>query len=233
MLVDQLSVARQTALSMNKQSRAFTLIELLVVVAIIVMMTGLAVPTFTNIGKTNSLSSSGNQVANLLNLARQNSMSKNSMTALVVQTDSQTNNAYRSIALMELPNQSKLWKQISGWETLPSGTIVDPGPDGNPAHPYQFSFNRSSDAVPLPGVPQQPFPSIAYGGKTVNSYSYEIFLPNGSLLSGSAVQIRVAGGYVSSGVATYTQPDSHGGGPANYYEVTILAGTGRTKIDRP
>jgi hypothetical protein len=167
-------------------------------------------------------------------------MSKNSMTALVVLTDPQLNNAYRCASLMELPNQTEVWKQIASWETLSPGAIVDPGPNGNPdanpSHPYQFSFNTKADQTPTPGVPQQPFPPITYGGKTANSYSYEIFLPNGSLLSGSAVQIRVAEGFVSSGVPTvptYTQPDPHGGGPVNYYQVTILAGTGRTKIDRP
>jgi len=218
---------------MAKPSRGFTLIELLVVVAVIVIMAGLAVPAYTSIGKGSQLSASGNRVANLINLARQNSMSKNSMTAFLVLTDSRINNAYQSVALMELPNQSSVWTQISNWETLPSGTIIDPGPDGNPSHPYQFSFNNSSDTTPLPGVPQQPFPPISYGGRHAGTYRYEIFLPNGSLLSGSAVQIRLAEGLISSGVATYTHPDPKGGGPANYYEVTILAGTGRTKIDRP
>jgi hypothetical protein len=111
--------------------------------------------------------------------------------------------------------------------------MVDPGPDNNSKHPYQLSFNSFSDTLPLPGVPQTPFPSISYGGKKINSYSYEIFLPNGSLLSGSSAQIRLAEGVISSGAATYTQRGHNSDGPANYYNITILAGTGRTKIDRP
>jgi prepilin-type N-terminal cleavage/methylation domain-containing protein len=214
----------------------FTLIELLTVVAIMVTVVGLAVPAFTSIGSANLLDASGNRAVNLINFAREDAMSKNAMTALVVLTSPQ-NSAYRTLAVMELPNGSTVWNQVSAWETLSSGAMIDPGPDNNSTHipfPYLFNFTRSTVPAGTAGVPRTAFPSIQYGGATVQSYQYEVFLPNGSLLSGSSATIRLAEGFISSGnTATYTRPDPHGGGPANYYNITILGATGRTKIDRP
>lgn len=214
-----------------KCGRAFTLVELITVMAIITVMVTLLVPAFTSIGKANALNTSGNHVVNLINLARENSMSKNVMTALVVLTDSSMADANRSLVLMELdpttdgsqPSPGN-WRQISGWETLGSGVIVDPN---------LFTFNKSSDSAGEPGVPTPAFPAIQHSGKIASSYGYLVFLPGGNLLGSNASQIQLVEGIIASGGAVYTRRTAAGGGPANYYNITVLAATGRIKIDRP
>ena len=209
-------------------TRAFTLVELLVVVLIIGLLLSFLVPAFGNLGKAGALTSAGSQVANLVNLARQNSMSKNAMTALIVNTDSTLDNANRLFTLLELvpPSsgaqpQTTDWKPLSGWETIRAGVVAD-------SNPANFSF---PDSATQP-VPKFPSP-IQYGAKAIGSYKYVIFLPNGTLLSGTSTRIRLTEGFLAPGASTVTYTRPKAGGSANYYDITILAATGRTKIDRP
>ena len=56
--------------------RAFTLVEMLVVLAIIAIVTSLAVPMITSVMRTYQLDSAGQVVVNQLNLARQTALSR-------------------------------------------------------------------------------------------------------------------------------------------------------------
>lgn len=222
--------AMRTALcsqSICRRRAAFTLIELLVVIAICITLMSLLIPAFNSIGKATLLTASGNQIVNLANFARENSMSKNAMTALVVLTDPALDNRSRTFTIFELTppangvqSQTSDWKQVSKWETLSPGIIAD-----------LCTFQDSSQQ-PLP-----PLPAFKYGTKTPASYKYAVFLPGGALLGGSTMLVRLSEGYYQTGAASpvYTQPKPGAAPatPADYYNITILAVTGRTKIDRP
>jgi prepilin-type N-terminal cleavage/methylation domain-containing protein len=204
---------------------AFTLVELLVVMAVIVSVMAMLVPAFKNIGKANLLTASGNQVTNLANFARENAMSKNAMTALILLNDPALADMNRSFALYELTpptngaqSKSGDWRQISKWEALGSGVIAD-----------QCTFEDSTQPPPT------ALPSLKYGATAVSSYKYVVFLPGGALLSGSTAQVRLCEGYYPKGAGNpvYTSSRGSSGTAANYFKVSILAATGRTKIDRP
>ncbi len=201
-------------------SKAFTLIELLTVIAVMAVLTSLLAPAFNSIGRSSQLSAEGNKVVNLVNLAGQNSMAKNAMTALVaIPTDQSASSAYRAFALFEYVPEASDWKQISGWETLKEGVVVDPA---------SFTFTSYPASKPQPDLP-----AIKYGGRTISSYKYVVFLPNRSLLQNSSAQLKLAEGLFAGGASTptYTRKGSDGS-PANYYNVTVLGTTGRPKIDR-
>src|SRR5688572_20486513 len=75
---------------LERKRGAFTLVELIVVIALIVLLVALVAPAFTGSGRATALKAGGNNVANLALLARQNSLTKNAMTALVVISNSKT-----------------------------------------------------------------------------------------------------------------------------------------------
>lgn len=186
------------------------------------LLTTLIAPAFNNLGKASLLSAEGNKIVNLVNYAGQNSMSKNAMTALVVAApDAATGNAYRAMALFELVPETSAWKQVSSWDTLKDGVVLDPS---------LFSTFTDSSSQPQP-----PFPSpITYRGANLTNYKYLIFLPNRSLMQSTSAQLKLAEGFFLPGasVPKYSRPASDGT-PANYYSVTVLGPTGRPKIDRP
>lgn len=190
----------------------FSLIELLTVVALIGLLSALIAPAVSSIGKATSLVTAGNKLAAIVDQARQNSMAKNVMTALVM-TDQGAGNW--AVVLMEYNAEGTApqWKTITKWENLPAGVLV---------HAADSSFITTS-AGALPFVA----PALNYRGKPVSSYASRIFLPNGGLSTpADSAQIKLVEGVVQGGGVTYTRP-------ANFYTIAIVGATGRTKIVRP
>jgi prepilin-type N-terminal cleavage/methylation domain-containing protein len=210
---------------------AFTLIELVAVLAIMAVMVGILAPAIAGLQTSHGLTASVNLVANFANMARENAMAKNAMIALVVVTDSSHGSANNSIVLMELNGKSDGsaatsadWKQTTKWQPLSSGVIFDPA---------SLGFNKSTDSAQGDGVPSPALPELRCNAMPVASYSYLIFLPNGSLLRSNPSQLKLVNGIVSSsGAVTYTHPAAGGGAPGNYYNITFLSATGRIKINR-
>ena len=200
-----------------------TLVELLVVFAILSVMIKLLATALTSIGKGNALTMSGNQIVNLLNLARVNSMSRNVMTAVVLNTQPSSEGAYRTIALMEraapdagaIPSSAD-WKLVSKWEELHGGVVVS-------STLALVSADGSMPPAPNPALPQLDYHAAMVDLSASRSV---VFLPNGSLFSGTATKLRLIEGCAQSGSSVATDR-------ANYFDVTILPATGRTKTDRP
>jgi prepilin-type N-terminal cleavage/methylation domain-containing protein len=221
-----------------RKSPGFSLVELLVVMAIVVALGALIAPAITNFGKANLLRTSGDRVSGLLKAARQNAMARNAMTALVVITDPAVDLRYRGFALLELKGSSSVastsdWKQISKWDILPEGVVVDPSWPSDQV----LAFAQSSAQIQLlPATLALPT-QLNYGPQKISSYKFLVFLPSGCLLidnSANLAQIQLAEGFFRQGSDTpvYTRPSS-GGGPANYYRISILGATSRLKIERP
>lgn len=203
---------------------AFSLVELLAVVTICALLTGLLVPAVSHIGSANSLAIAGSQVADLANLARQNSLSKNAQTALIVVTNGSQADRNKVLLVYQLVMpidgqlpQSSDWKPVANAEKLSGGSIID-----------ECTLTSSANQ------PTPPLPPVIFQGKTMPDYRYTVFLPSGNLLRNAATRIRVAEGYYSSNSSTpiYTGA-TRNGIPANYREITILPATGKVKVDVP
>ena len=211
----------------------FTLVEILAVMAILIMFMALVVPAVSGIFSGRSLDDAGNRLADIANLARESSLARNALTALIVVTDPAIENRYRAVTLMQIsptddgsaPSSSN-WTQISNWETLRPGVAIDPN---------ALSCNDSSDPPSSPGTPTPPFPALTYAGTRLGAYKYIVFLPGGGLLSGSSARLRVTEGIFPAKSASflYTHPARNGTGAANYYDIILLAATGKSRIDRP
>ncbi len=211
----------------RSDSPAFSLIELLVVMAVISLMLVLAAAAFNNFGKSTALAASGNRVAGILEQARQHALSQGAMTAVAIATDSASpkrNQAFVVLAARPRSDGAALtaadWKQVSKWEVLPEGITVDSG----------STFTESGTKL-VPSLPSQ-LPERA--GERSNSFRYVIFQPSGAILGGGAAGLRLVEGIWPSGAAspTYTRPGSDGT-PGNYYKMSLIAATGRLKVDRP
>jgi prepilin-type N-terminal cleavage/methylation domain-containing protein len=213
-----------------RRSSGFSLLELLLAISIMLLLMGLAVPALRGLGRSASLNVSGNELVNLLNLARQNSISRNTMTALVVLADGSMEQSHRAVTLLELapsaeriPGQTATWRQIHQWKVFGAGVLIDP-------RELQLS---DSAVVSGPGSPRPPLPTLEYGGQTVNRFKYLIFLPGGNLLSGTPAHLQLAEGYLPRASETPVYTRAEAGVPANYVAITVLDATGRMKVDRP
>lgn len=193
--------------------RGFSIVELLTVVAIVaVLSTIVGVGTGSKPGR--QLESTGLKAANVLELARQNSMSRDAMTAVVL-----TKGNTPQMSVFELrPRADGLaltsadWVQVGRWEALPDGIVVD-----------KDTFTEGTATT----TPAPPIPRVK--GQTVapTAFSYTTFLPSGRLADSTPATLRFAAG--QAGAAHQTASD---GEPVNYFKLTIISATGRVKIDR-
>lgn len=226
------SVERPFASGLSPSRRGFTLIELLSVIGIMILMMSLIVPSISGILHGRSVEYASNKLADLANLAREASLANNSLTALIIATDPKMENRYRAVTLMQLlptedgmPPSSEAWTPISGWETLNTGVLIDP---------QALVCNDVTDPPSTPGTPTPFFPDLRYQDQPLDSYRYIVFLPGGGLLSGRSASLRITEGFFAadSSEVIHTRGGKIGGG-TNHYDITILAATGRLKIDRP
>ena len=211
------------------QRTAFTLLELLAVMAVIGIVSAMVIPSLRGFGRSAALTNSGNLVTNMANLARQNAVTKNTMTALVVLGQQGSDQDFRAIAVLEY-DPVVGWSQSGAWELLPSGVVVDRTDSANSTFmvnsPQPFPFLKGAKANP----------PVSFRGQQVangNGYAARIFLPNGALQNpDKPAQLRLVEGFYDNNRLTYTRPDGQGGS-ANYYDIAILGMTGTTKVSRP
>lgn len=200
----------------------FTLVELMVVIAVMISIIGVVVPAFNGIGKSGLLNRGGDLVANLLNFARQNSLSKNAMTALIVVTDPAMDDQNRMFTMLELqPAQTghtSVWKQIAKWEPLATGIVVN-----------NWTVQSAGTNTVSPALP-----SLHYGDRTISQFKSIIFMPDGSTYNDGPTTFELVEGYYPKGASTPSLTGlSKNGEATNYYKLTVLNSTGRVKIERP
>jgi len=188
---------------------AFSLIELLMVMTIISLLFGLTTLSISGVSQSRNLTSGGNLVVSLTQQARQNSITKQALTALVlapVVADSEFNS--RIFCLMELSSGATRWTQISAWQILPQGVIVD-------SYQSAVFFNSPNLSPDLPSIP--------FRGTAVTSIVYQVFNPDGSLYVGNSGQPA------SSPILKLVLSKSN---LPNYYEISLNILTGIPRIDR-
>lgn len=188
---------------------AFTLVELLLVIAIISILLAMTSASIGNLGMSRRLVNAGNLVTDLVNQARQSAKSRNSLSMLVLTTSG--TDAYRALTILEMPLGATAWKQVSKWELLPEGIIV--------------GSLESAAFVTQPAIDLQPLPPTLKRGSVSlppASYAYQVFLPDGSLLTTQTVP-----------PALYLKKTTDKENPPNFYKVIINPNTGTPIIQRP
>ncbi len=193
-------------------TRGFSLIELLFVIAIMSALTGVGVATFS--GNSARVSTGGNLVADLASQARQNSLSKGVMTALVMaKTTSTATSNYRAFALVEKVSGTSNWTPVTRWNHLPQGIAVDPSGSDN--------FINNTPQVLTPELP-----SIAGTQISAADCAFQVFLPDGRL-STKGITTTV------SPTLRINEETKTGASGGNYYEIIINPLTGTFKVERP
>lgn len=220
----------------------FSLIELMVVVLIIGILAGFVVPAVNGVGRSSSLVAAGNSVVDMVNFARQEAMTKNTMTALIVLGDQpnpptspsgqqDVSQDYRALTVVEYDPVAG-WSQITAWEILPAGIIFDFKDQANSTF-----FANSPQTFPfISRFEGQQTPPVKFQGVQVQSgvgYAGRIFMPNGALQNPEQpAQLRLVEGFSQGGQLVYTHRGSQQAA-ANYYDVAIIGMTGIAKVNRP
>ena len=207
------------------------MIELLSVLAIMSIIAGFVVSSL-NFPNSVSLTADGDAISDTVALARQNSISQDAFTAIVVQTSGP--GSYTTYCLMQLKRDSSTgtftgstWQQFAAWRHLESGVVFDPSAS------VSGSANFFGTSGSLMGAPA----SLSYQGQPVDlthSVIFQVFRPDGTMTMDQPLRLRlVRGTWNSSMDAVFYRGSSTGSGPANYYDVLFLQSTGLTKIIRP
>ena len=213
-----------------RRALGFTLVELLVVMAVIACLMAVSSMGTGHVLRAMALTNAGNKVTQIIETARQQALTRNAMTAVVLLKGMGTPVDGRAFTVIEYTHAGS-WRQVREWDSLPEGIAVDlnaGGLDGsfftNGPQPFPFAGD-AGDGAP-----------VAYGSHLslpANAFAARIFLPGGGLLNPDvAAQFRLVEGTVVNGGIQYTQLASTGG-PANYYRIILLGATGKTKVERP
>lgn len=218
-------------MSRRYRHSGFTLAELLMVIAIMSIVMGIVMSSLGTSGSAN-LKSAGNTVSDTISLARQNSISQDAFTAIVVQTSGDA--AYTSYCLMQLKRNpttgnftDSTWQPLAAWRHLGGGVVFDPG--ANVANSANF-FGASGSLMGASA-------NLSYQGKPLNLSNaavFQVFRPDGSMAETQTMRLRVVRGVWNPASTSVTyQGSSSGGTPSNYYDILFLQDTGQTKIELP
>jgi hypothetical protein len=200
---------------------------MLSVITIAAILAVLATSSFSSLQST-SLTASGNQMVDVMAMARQNSIAHDVFTAIAIKNQGQ--GAYGSYCLLELTRQGDwstgTWTALTPWHFLPRGVVFE---SGDP-------FTSTSVSLPTPLPTTFPVP---YQGQQIPSSStvYQCYQPDGTLSAqptGSPFFLRLIRGTVdaSSGAFTY-QGATVSGQQVSHYDLVFVANSGQTVIQRP
>lgn len=153
--------------------RGFSLIELLIVMAIMAILTVMGVMAVGSLGDGKKLVAGGNQIVNLINLARQTAQGKNTLTMFVVVPGQNDDGPVFSV--FEYVRSTQQWSQIEKWITLQkpiSMDLVDISELFNSGYAHAPQITRA-------GSPLNPG----------DGYRFAIFLPDGRPLTTSTAPL--------------------------------------------
>ncbi|OJV26735.1 MAG: hypothetical protein BGO12_00020 [Verrucomicrobia bacterium 61-8] len=182
------------------------------VIAIMGIVLASVAPAIVQRQRASNLTQAGNRLADMITSARQTSLSRNMITAVifVTSTSDATLNG-RVLGFLEM-GTDRVWKQSGGWVYLPEAVEIQ---DMNGAAPH--------NALPMPSG--APAPQLArVKGDANPAYSALVFYPDGRMRGDSSLarQVRV-----------HFQSDAQNASPANYYDVVLNSDTATMRIQRP
>lgn len=217
---------RSKRLVRTSHRQAFTLVETLMILAVISV---LAVATFAPFGslRSTSLSSAGNQIVDFVTMARQNSISKNAYTAIVIQKSGSS--AFNAHCLMQLLKNDDgsygSWTMLTPWKFLPGGVIFEPTTPTT-----DFLSTSTVPAYNSPPYPSSPFGSLTFqGSQFTGSTAYQIYQPDGTLMGGQPLRLRMVQGTADN----VNNPANTTVIGTDYYDLVFVANSGIAIIQRP
>lgn len=173
----------------------------------------------THLSSSRALTVSGNKIARMLKAARENAISKQVLTALIVLAEQGSEGKFRTFTIAER-TENGTWRQITNWEPLAAGVTLEVDPR------HCTLINQS---LPLPGYVAD---EIAYCDRplTTEQFASLVFHPDGGLGSShGTAQIRLVERTNPETAEDYTLK-SRGAAPAPCYDIAIAVSTGILKV---
>jgi prepilin-type N-terminal cleavage/methylation domain-containing protein len=220
---------------------AFSLIELMTVMAIISLTAGFVVPAVKGVISGSTVDAGASKLGGLLNLARSEAIAQHTLVRFVVATDWPAANEegnLRRVSLWAWQADSGRYLQISKWEELPVGLVLE---TELPEYIRTASYAQN-DTATVHGssvLAEAMAGDAAFAAETnlgTISTRYIEFSPNGSArIPGSsdrqAIFVATPGFADQSNHITHTaQVQGHA---ANWAQINVDTLTGRTHIYRP
>jgi hypothetical protein len=215
--------------------------------AIIGILIVLIVPAVTTLSKAGGVNGGGRTISNLLTVARSEAINKRTRVQLRVVTKwmnsaaEDETAAFRKMSVWVLdpikaaqtPPPADLFSQVSKWETLPAGIIVETSVDPTAATP-PYTFAASSS----PNYPGTYFLNATLANRTVNvtvgsatvDFVWVQFDPSGASNFPGKGYLLVTEGFFSRSAPSLTY--THAGHP-NWFAASITGVTGRILSIRP
>jgi Tfp pilus assembly protein FimT len=193
------------------------MVELMAVIALVGLLAGIGSISLRGNGGALQLSTVGNRCAGLLENARDSAVLQKVPVAVVI-LPSQP----QTMAALAYQPDSKSWKRISKWETLPSGLIFD-------TNVYSDSNSALSQNSPTvsPALPVLTYNGTDYSPGNAG-YGFLVFLPSGALQQSHSRpgMLRLTQGTADGGTFQKT------GSTTDFLDVCVNPATGRLKIAR-
>ncbi|MDR1146192.1 MAG: prepilin-type N-terminal cleavage/methylation domain-containing protein [Verrucomicrobiales bacterium] len=232
---------------MGKQ--AFTLIELMVVVSIIVMLAAFGGLAVRNLGSGARLTTDSAKLMGWIQLARDQAITSQHPTALVLLTSPATSDAaWRALTILEYQpppaaalaaDSAGTWTQISRWNLLSAGVLIDHDTTDSNDQPLNVWQTNASPLVDtLDGSAGRG--DLRYLREKLNpraDYQYIVFLGNGAIyrdhdgVPEPPYRIRLVEGILRGNDIQYTNRKD--GQPANFCEILLNGQTGQMQLIRP
>ncbi len=188
------------------------------VVAIIAILSALAMPAYVNIQRNTALTRAGNDLVDAITLARQTASSKNTFTFLALVTNVPANSGVgQALAVFEYQPTPAQWKQMMPWLRLSQEVRVE---DFSGSSESAKSQSAASALAPL---------DLRLNGVVLAPSSYTTFVvhPEGGLLGNESGSRRLS-------ARMMTDPSgSDSSSLANYYDVIVSPDSAALQVRRP
>ncbi len=219
----------------------FTLVEVLTVMSIIIILLALAVPTIRGLS-ANQLSNSGRLFTNLLTIARSEAINRRTIVRVEIATnwppDPTLSFRRATIAAATLNAAGAyVYRQITGWETLPQGVIFEPTDpvvtEGTIMADGSLYFLDATN-----NLNNTDTSDLSFAGTPIPTV-YFAFTPSGGLTGPAGtsipIRIRLTEGVLPVGASSVTYIRASGSkyGGANWFDVRVNPLVGRLEIGRP